>query len=471
MRWKRELHRQHGTRLVETYSYESQEGSLLAALESRLRTAGVVARPLPEAEVRALVGNDDTLSPVADLLGTFLSVYKGNGWTLEELRRTARAHPDSSRLFSFLQVFEALLERYEESLRSQGELDFDDMIARAADYVERGLYKSPFTHVIVDEFQDIARGRSRLLVALLSQHHQRQLFCVGDDWQSIYRFAGSDIAIMTSFADVFGYTRRTDLDRTFRFNDKLLSFSTTFVTQNPKQLRKRLTSQTRVGVPAVTVLVRQIGDPVDAPLRNALGEISRRENTAERVSVLLLGRYRHTCPKNLAALQRRYSQLDLQYKTAHSSKGLEADYAIVLDLVSGAYGFPSEVTDDPVLELVLADASGYPNAEERRLFYVAVTRGRRHVYLLTDSSRPSAFAEEVQTPPYAGMIGGVVAAPVPCPECGGGVLLRYEGRYGTFWKCRFTPYCEGKAQACRECGTHPRVPSGRQLRCTNPACR
>jgi len=475
MKWKRDLHEQNGTPLLETYSYEHREGSLEQSLERQLRRAGVRIRPLPEAEQRALVSSKENVSPVVDLLGTFLSLFKGNQWTMSEVQAAAEARPDRARLRSFLSVFEQVLSRYEAELRRSGELDFDDMIARATEHVENGRYASPFTHVVVDEFQDIARGRCRLIQALLRQHPDRRLFCVGDDWQSIYRFAGSDIAIMTSFAEEFGHTRRTDLNRTFRFNDKILEFSTRFVTQNPAQLKKELTSHTKNPGPAVSLIVEQHGSGNDDGLLQALDDIRHREHghvRGKKTSVLFLGRYRHTAPKALTSIQRRYPELAIDYKTAHASKGLEADYAVVLGLRSGGFGFPSEIVDDSALDLVLAASGGYPNAEERRLFYVAATRGRKHLYLVTDATRASVFSTEVQGKEYQGLVlrSAGATASVSCPECREGILVKLNGKNGAFWRCSLGPYCEGKAQPCRRCEVAPRVRRGGQWMCSDARC-
>src|SRR5690606_5814306 len=107
---------------------------------------------------------------------------------------------------TFLQVFLPLLHAYEDKHRQADEIDFHDMIRRALEYVSEGRYKSNFRYILVDEFQDISQGRARLLRALRDQVDEAKLFCVGDDWQSIYRFTGSDVSLVTSFQDFFGYS-------------------------------------------------------------------------------------------------------------------------------------------------------------------------------------------------------------------------------------------------------------------------
>ena len=103
-------------------------------------------------------------------------------------------------------------------------------------------------------------------------------------------------------------------------------------------------------------------------------------NHGEKSTVLLLGRYGHTCPKNMSELEARHPELDLTYMTVHGAKGLEADYVVVLGLRAGKYGFPAEIADDPLIDLVLPAAETLPHAEERRLFHVAMTRARRAVF-------------------------------------------------------------------------------------------
>jgi len=86
--------------------------------------------------------------------------------------------------------------------------------------------------------------------------------------------------------------------------------------------------------------------------------------------------------------------------TVHRSKGLEADYVILDGLTADKFGFPSEIEDDPLLGLVLARQDNYPHAEERRLFYVALTRARHQVHLIVDRNQPSPFALELLSNEY-----------------------------------------------------------------------
>jgi DNA helicase-4 len=434
MAWRRATHRRFGTRLVETYGYDRREGALTERLAERLARAGLRARPLGPAALQQALEASKALGSLARLLAVFLQHFKEGQHTLGSLRGLER---DPHRSRSFLAVFEQVHRAYEEALRAEGALDFQDMIGRATAHVAAGRYRSPYRYVIVDEFQDTSRGRARLLRALLDQVPDRRLTCVGDDWQSIYRFAGSDLSHMTRFEEHFGPAAQISLDRSFRFGRRLLAASARFVQENPAQLRKKLQAARDEGAPAVVVLADDV--------RAALARIEAEREGPGQISVLLLGRYTFSLPGPLGELARGFPALSLQFLTVHRSKGLQADYVVLLDVTSGRYGFPSEIADDPLLSMVLAEPDPFAHAEERRLFYVALTRARRRVFVLTRETQPSAFVEELLGPAYAGLVEGPArwAERPPCPECGGTLTERVSRSGQRFWGCLDYPYCEG----------------------------
>lgn len=484
MAWKREVHQRFGTALVETYSWERMEGVLLQQLEVKLRAAGVVPHARSPEELLAAAKEQKMVSPIARLFASFLNLFKGNCWTLAEVEEAARSPSsgsrlagDSGRAIAFLRVFRHILARYEAELAAARQVDFNDMIAQAVERVTSGRFTSPWTHVIVDEFQDLSRGRGRLLHALLAQVPDRRLFCVGDDWQSIYRFTGSDIEQMTTFGERFGFTRRCDLTRTHRFNAELLAASSTFVQRNPGQLQKSLRSERSLGGPALEILVRSPEESSTQTLDRALARITEHaeglHTGAARPTVLLIGRYNANRPDDWGALARRHPALSLEFLTVHRSKGLEADYTVVLDVVSGRMGFPSETVDDPVLDIVLASSGTYPNAEERRVFYVALTRARHRCLILTDATKRSKFVEELERDAYRPWVAtsstGATAAPA-CLRCGGGRLIERVGKHGRFWGCANYPYCDAKARVCPACRMGALLKAESSYRCSMAAC-
>ena len=115
----------------------------------------------------------------------------------------------------------------------------------------------------------------------------------------------------------------------------------------------------------------------------------------KRATVFLIGRYHHNAPSDLRELQKRYPGLKISYYTAHACKGLTCDVSVLLDLNSGIFGFPSEVADDPILSNLLHEGETFENAEERRLFYVSLTRARHQVYMVYDPGSKSKFMEEL----------------------------------------------------------------------------
>ena len=467
MKWKRKVHAEHDTVLIETFSHERADGTLLHKLSEKLAAHGVTLSPKPREDVFALLNQQGRIEPFTQLVATFLQHFKGNGLTLADIAGRARTQQDHARARAFLAVFGPIFKRYQETLSCGGEIDLHDLINRATDLVEAGHYRSPFRYILVDEFQDISPPRARLLKALLDSSADAQLLAVGDDWQAIFRFAGSDIGVMREFRHHFGPFKRFDLQTTFRCPDRIATVATDFVLRNPAQIRKKVRARrfadrtvVHIGLPDQNGL-SLLNEALDRIAEDAC----RHEGTSE---VLLLGRYRHLKPQNMGVLQKQYSGFRLSWKTMHGSKGTEADYVVVLGLCSGKHGFPSEIADDPLLDLVLAAPEAHTNAEERRLLYVAITRAKRQVFLLADDRVPSEFVSELIEGDYdVALFGRPAEADIPCPQCTKGRLVRRDNtrNQSTFYGCSHYPLCRFRSRPCPKCGNGPPVKSDGAYRC------
>ncbi len=452
MEWKRKLHKRNRTILVETYSYEKKLGkdTLTKRLMEKLRIFDVKAEPIPPEEIFKKLSEQERVDRFTQLIQTFLNHYKGSQLSEKELVAKAKKTTQSDRSLAFVQIFLVIYNLYETHLKNSQEIDFEDMIRTATNYVLNGQFKSPFDYIIIDEFQDISSGRARLIQALLNQRPQTQLLAVGDDWQSIYRFAGSDTSIMRDFSFIFNPCKRIDLTTTFRCVDKIANVSAQFVMQNPSQLRKQFRS---VNFSKESCIL--VGFPADNNhdlLSETLASIeSEVSNSQSKPKVLILGRYNFIRPSNLRQIARRYSSLNIEFQTVHKSKGSEADYVIILELKAGKHGFPSEIEDDPLLDLVLSAPEKHPNAEERRLFYVALTRAKRKVFLLTERTR-SAFVSELITSNYDVVtFGHQLNQDNQCPICIEGQMGLKSGPTGTFYGCSNFPYCNHTQSVCPSC--------------------
>ena len=395
MTWKRELHKARGTTLIETYSYEHVEGRLLDDLQKKLEPYART-RPIPPAAAFERLSQLGQVDSFTQTLAVFLRHFKSCHLTVDACR--ARLTGSDRRAQVFLKLFELVFNAYQDRLGQR--IDFEDMIGRAAAHVRAGRYRSPYRHFLVDEFQDISDGRAELLLALKAQHQDARIFAVGDDWQSIYRFAGSDLDLMRRFGEVFGGSfaaskgvhRIVDLGRTFRNPDRIAEAARRFVLKNPAQIEKRVVPAFGAKAPAIRLLFYARSSEAEA-VKHVLEDIRRQADG--RASVLLLGRYRFVEPDDMDALAGAFPELDLRFLTVHRSKGLEADHVIILRAASGRLGFPSEIVDDSLLDLVLPQPERFVHAEERRLFYVALTRARQSVTILADRETPSGFATEL----------------------------------------------------------------------------
>ncbi|WP_347832177.1 UvrD-helicase domain-containing protein [uncultured Planktomarina sp.] len=465
LRWKRKLHQEYETTLIETYSCEKSLGILTSNLKVKLSQHGVEFRKMDADQVFEVLNQQKQIDPFTSLVTTFLGHFKGSQLN-EEILRKRNVHFDekeAARNSAFINVFMPIFESYQKHLKAEKTIDFHDMISQATGFIQEGKYKNPFKYIMVDEFQDISVGRSKLVSALQSSNDDAQLFCVGDDWQAIFRFAGSDINVMKEFGSYFGKFERTDLSLTFRSEEKITNQATNFILKNDAQIPKNVTSHRQIEAPSVFVHFKKQSNMETAfldsqvHLSEILTSIQNDASEGENPEVLILGRYRLSTYQTdyigiLRELRNQFPGVNMQYKTAHRSKGLEADYVIIIEVVNDFLGFPNERADDHVLELVLAKAEAFPNSEERRLFYVALTRAKKKVFVSTTTGMTSEFVNELIQSPYDCEIRGKQSGALPsCPKCIGGRLALKTGEFGNFWGCNNHPLCNFTSNPCPHC--------------------
>ncbi|MBL7634161.1 DNA helicase IV [Atlantibacter hermannii] len=275
-----------------------------------------------------------------------------------------------------------LVKAWKGALKAEGAVDFSGLIHQAVNVLDNGRFVSPWKHILVDEFQDISPQRAALLAALRRQNSHTALYAVGDDWQAIYRFSGAELLLTTSFARHFGEGDQCALDTTYRFNQRIGQIANAFVQQNPHQLAKPLNSLTAGDKRAVTLLP-------DDQLEALLDKLSGYARHDERI--LVLARYHHLRPAALEKAETRWPKLNIDFMTIHASKGQQADYVIIAGLQEGKEGFPAPARESVIEQGLLPQPEDFPDAEERRLLYVALTRARHRVWLLYNKPNPSRF--------------------------------------------------------------------------------
>ncbi|HAS1560311.1 DNA helicase IV [Enterobacter asburiae] len=327
---------------------------------------------------------DDKLARrLGSRLDRWVSLMRMHGGTQAEMIESA---PEAIRdLFSKrVKLMAPLLKAWKTALKEENAVDFSGLIHQAIIILEKGRFVSPWKHILVDEFQDISPQRAALLSALRAQNKHTSLFAVGDDWQAIYRFSGAQLSLTTAFHHYFGEGDRSDLDTTYRFNSRIGEIANRFIQQNPHQLAKPLNSLRPGDKKAVTLLA-------DDQLEPLLDKLSGYAKPDERI--LVLARYHHLKPAALEKAATRWPKLQLEFMTIHASKGQQADYVIVLGLKEGSDGFPAPARESVMEEALLPVPEDFPDAEERRLLYVAITRARHRVWLLFNKEEPSVFVD------------------------------------------------------------------------------
>ena len=448
---KRRIHQYYKTTLIETWSFYNDRKPLLDHLKETLQAHGFVLKPRSFDEVyQKLVetGKDKYIIKLILFMMNFLEQYKTSGFDANGFS-VLRSRTDNVRNLLFLDIAQEVYHYYQDALKARNQIDFSDMINDANDLLaemkRQGIVLT-YKYVIIDEFQDIARQRFNL-TKRLAEVSGAKVVAVGDDWQSIYAFAGSDINLFTRFLELMGSGKELKITHTYRNSQELIDIAGHFVQKNTMQIRKQLISPKSLKDPVQLISYDdsyQMAKNQAAAVLQAVSQIVK--EFGPRQNVLLLGRYGFDLDKLMNSGHfyqqskdqvrcKDFPQVRLTFMTAHASKGLGYDQVIVLNMLESRFGFPSQIEDDPIIKMVTIDDRSIPFAEERRLFYVALTRTKNRVYLMAPLKKPSRFLVELiqdfQLPHDPKMNLDVVNLfKNRCPQCGFPLKSEYNKNYG-----------------------------------------
>lgn len=395
--WKKAAHEKFGTQLLVTSSADFHYSDIKDKLRKLLDDAGVPIKEKTNEELYDWGVPKDSKQEKAfiRLVITFVTLVKSSCKSVKEVLKQAKNANDERSVFIIKNIFQPVYERYISALNDSNQIDFTDAILQATE-ICRTSHPVEYDHIIVDEFQDISVDRYNFLKVLRDGNPPAKLYCVGDDWQSIYRFSGSDMALFNQFPEYFGATEINKIETTYRFGEPLVSLSSHFIQRNKAQIQKDIHS---FSSEMKTELEFYSYDRRD--YCKTIGELI--SSIPSDKSIFLLGRYSFDdyylsfMYKGVKEGNRFYYVIGgrkIEFLTVHKSKGLEADYVILLQCNKDTYGFPSLVSDDPVLNYVLTKSDLFPYGEERRLFYVAITRAKMKTLVLYDKRFPSVFVNE-----------------------------------------------------------------------------
>lgn len=462
MESKRETHKENNTKLLETYSYFNKNNVLLEKLRKMLEDENVIFKPRDTEEIyNKIVDSENKFGKeITSLIATFINLCKSRQLSYDDIvflfsnRQKAFTDFEFKRQLIFLKFAIPILKKYDQFLRDKETIDFNDMINHATDLVKEKRPGFSFQYIIIDEYQDISYSRFNLIKEIRSLSKAR-IICVGDDWQSIYRFTGSDISLFSNFEKYVGKYEKLFIEQTYRNSQSLIDITSNYIQKNTKQIKKNPTSKKKDHKNPLRFAYYSQNNAEEI----LINEIQRLADKNKSSSVLVLGRHKfdinefiRLTPNSRIKYYERIDRLEIKgleelnikFITVHKSKGLEADNVILINLKNHLLGFPNKMTDDPMLSLLLSDNESYRFAEERRLFYVALTRTKNEVVLLIPNE-VSLFAEEL-VKDIQFLISGnnKHLSKTNCPYCQTGnlVIRKRKSNHNHFLGCSNYPSCD-----------------------------
>ncbi len=397
---KRAVHQNYNTDLIELFGQYDYNTSYLPELSNELnkRNLEKIKRSEKEIFYRLLETSKDSLFyNFINLVILFISLFKEQNYQEKDLEEMIAKAEDKT-IKKQLEIIRSFYLQYELDLRKENRIDFQDMINFAyqnMDMLKTQYQNLNYQYLIIDEYQDISMQRYNF-AKKLSDLFEAKIVAVGDDWQAIFSFSGSDVELFTKFYETMGYAEIVKITKTYRNSQELIDLAGEFVSKNTEQFEKKLVSDKHLYKPVELIEYKEDLDNEINDLPEKLSELLlniEAENSNNRI--LLLGRYRRDIDCILESkyfkkgtgdkiILKEQPQMDIEFLTIHSAKGLGYDQVILINALDDTHGFPSKVEDHPIIKLLRnqGEQSTVDYPEERRLFYVALTRTKNKIYIM-----------------------------------------------------------------------------------------
>ena len=470
--WKLEQFERYNKKLIETWDYERLSEDLIPKLKQKLKLT------IPNIDFIPLTYNELVektsafrvkRNEVVNLVGNFIKISKSNFFMVKDIHERIKEKKYSKKQKLFGELALEVYKRYQDYLNKENRIDFNDMINLAVELTKKQheKYANRYDHVLVDEFQDISYQRLELIKCFVNENSKTKLFCVGDDWQSIYQFTGSDVRFFVNFKDYFPNPEITYLNSNYRSSQTIVGLSNKLIAYNKKQITKKTHSTHDIGMQPVFIdFTSGFNYNYKIQYENIYNLIQiLLDDDVEPHEIMVLSRFNRYLKEleiycGARGVPTESSHGGVRFYSAHKSKGSESQHVIITDMTSGLYGFPCEILDSSVMELAKRFESDGFIDEERRLFYVALTRSKKFLYIYSMEQTNSMFLNEIN--PYLmrlrldtterwdeglsdymkSFIKGILpATPISCPKCDS-FLVKRTGSKGKFLGCSRYPKCK-----------------------------
>lgn len=495
-------------KFIVTYSSYNDKKTLIEHLKEDLIKLGYQLEEKSDKDIYLRLrdtSEDNYFSRFIDrILIPFISIFKGNNYDESSFELLRKNMPE--KLSDKLEIIEQFYLYYQKTLKEQNRVDFEDMINiayKVMPSLKEANLGVDYNYIIIDEYQDISMQRYNL-TKRISDLFDAKIIAVGDDFQSIFGFAGADVELFTNFKKYLDSAKMIPIVNTYRNSQELVDLASDFVLKNNQQIKKRLVAHKSIQKPVEIYLYddsKRFLSDYSKPLAvsKIIGEIYCSNPTH---NILLLGRYKDDINTLLKSglfvklnkeniICKNYPKAKIDFLTVHSAKGLGYDQCILINSSNEKFGFPSLIEDEPIISILKPKREEeIPYSEERRLFYVALTRTKNKMYIVTPSTHISPFIEEIRNDNnvlYHDTIircNSKIMTNYDCPRCHSDKLIMFNYKKSDYWlyeckNCYLKTSMPKKGipiRICPKCGEiliyiyKNRKTNNYILRCFNESC-